>query len=352
MFSISKQEPRRGIWHQDIASSPPPGPGEITVDVTKAGICGTDFHIYNWDAWSAERVQTSLTIGHEFVGVVSAVAPDVIGIVVGQRVSAECHITCGHCFQCRTERAHLCANTQIIGVDRAGCFAETVTVPARNAWPVPDDIPDHHAAVFDPVGNAMHAVSEGKVSGRDVLVIGAGAIGLFAAAIAKSYGARQVIVQEPNPSRAAIARAIGVDGVVDPRSSGSAAEIMQATGGLGPEVILEMSGNPVAIRSALELARNGATVVLLGLPAEPVELNLSARVIMKSLRLQGVTGRRMFETWYRVEAFMRKSPDLMDRIITHILPASQYSEGFKLIEEGRCGKVVLNFKDAGRHAIA
>lgn len=344
MFAITKQKPERGIWHTDAPAVPAPGPREITINVRKAGICGTDFHIYTWDRWAAGRVHTPMTIGHEFVGTVTAVGADVIGIELGQRVSAECHIACGHCYQCRTGNSHICKSSVIIGVDRPGGFAEAITIPAENAWPVPDDIPDYHAAVFDPVGNAMHAVTEGNVAGKDVLVVGAGAIGLFAAAIAKSYGARQVIVQEPNPGRLKIARAIDIDLAVNPEEPNASEKIMEATGGIGPEVILEMSGNPKAINTAVKLARNGARVVLLGIPGDSVELNLGEDVIMKGLDLRGVTGRRIFETWYQVESFMRKNPHLMDRIVTHVIPASQYSEGFALIEQGKCGKVVLNFE--------
>lgn len=349
MFTISKQTPKRGVWRVEGLSPEPPRWGEIAVSVRMAGICGTDYHIFTWDAWSASRVPLPLTIGHEFVGVISAVGPGVKHLQVGQRVSAECHIACGVCVQCRTGNAHVCGAVSIIGVDRPGCFTERVVLPATNAWPVPDIIPDRHAAIFDPIGNAMHAVQEARVAGQDTLVIGGGPIGLFAAAIARGYGARSVIVQEPNLYRAALARSIGADLVVDPKRPDAAATIIAATGG-GPAVVMEMSGNPAAIAMALQTARSGARVALMGLPSRPVELDLAATVIMKGLQLIGVTGRRMFDTWYQTEAFLLKHASVVDRIITHILPAAQYSEGFRLMDEGQCGKVVLDFTDIGRAA--
>ena len=343
MFSIVKRQPRPGLDDLEVPGAPPPGVGEVTVSVLKVGICGTDHHIYRWDPWSAGRVPTPMTIGHEFVGRVTALGSGVIGLEVGQRVSVECHITCGHCLQCRTGEAHLCADVTIIGVDRPGCFAEEITVPAANLWPVPDDIPDSHAAVFDPLGNAMHTVTSVPVAGQDVLVVGAGTIGLFAAAIAVSQGAGRVIVLEPNPYRAKLAASLGVDLVLDPHQPDCDDRVRSATEERGPGAILEMSGDAEALRRSLKLARNGAQVALLGLPSRPVELDLSEDVIMKGLVLRGVTGRRMFETWYRVEAFLRRHPDLVDSIITHEMPAPRYAEGFQLMDKGTCGKVVLDF---------
>ena len=339
MFSIAKSHPRPGVWHADAPTPAAPGFGEVSVKVLKAGICGTDYHIFKWDPWSAGRVPTPMTIGHEFVGRVAALGPGVEHLRLGQRVSAECHVTCGVCVQCRTGNAHLCTKVSIVGVDRPGCFAETVTVPAANLWPVPDAIPDHHAAVFDPIGNAMHTVTSVPVTGQDVLVIGAGPIGLFAAAIARAHGARRVMVQEPNPRRAGLATALGVDLVVAP---GADAAVLDATNGLGPSAVLEMSGNAEALRAALRLARPGAHVSLLGLFGQPLELDLSS-VVMKGLVLHGVTGRRMFDTWYQVESFMQTRPDLVETVITHQLPAERFAEGFALIEAGECAKVVLDF---------
>ncbi len=344
MFTIAKTEATRGIWSSTGNMPDAPGRGMVTVDVIAAGICGTDYHIYNWDAWSSGRIKTPMVIGHEFVGVISAIGEDVTGYHIGERVSAECHIACGDCHFCRTGNAHICENTSIIGVDQPGAFAEQVEIPASNLWRVPDAIPDTHAAVFDPVGNAMHMVSTAKVTAKHVLIVGGGPIGLFAAAIAKAHGARSVTVQEPNQARAAIAHSLDLDLVVNPLLPDSTSKILELTDGHGPEVVLEVSGNGRALNEALAIAAPGATVALLGIPGGPVELDLGAKVVMKGISLLGVTGRRMYETWYQVEAFMLKNPDLIDKVITHVLPATEFERGFELMDEGACGKIVLDFQ--------
>ena len=344
MFTIAKTEAARGIWSAAKQPLNAPARGMVKVDVIAAGICGTDYHIYSWDSWSAGRIKTPMTIGHEFVGRISAIGEGVTGYAIGDRVSAECHIACGECHFCRTGNAHICEKTSIIGVDRPGAFAEEVEVPACNLWRVPDAIPDTHAAVFDPVGNAMHMVSTAKVTAKNVLIVGGGPIGLFAAAIAKAHGARSVALQEPNQARAAIARSLDLDLVVNPREPDAAAKILDLTDGHGPEVVLEVSGNAAAINAALDIVAPGAIVALLGIPAGPVALDLGAKVVMKGVSLLGITGRRMYETWYQVEAFMLKNPELMDKVITHVLPAIDFAHGFELMDEGACGKIVLDFQ--------
>ena len=343
MFAITKERPERGVWDNEVADAPQPGVGEVRIGVAQAGICGTDYHIYAWDPWSAGRVRPPLTIGHEFVGHVVALGDGVGHLAIGERVSCESHIACGQCGQCRTGRAHVCANTTIIGVDRAGCFAEAITVPAVNVWRVDPDIPDHHAAVFDPVGNAMHTATAIGVTGRDVLIVGAGAIGLFAIAIARAHGARSITVQEPNAYRAELAGEIGADLVLDPSDEDAMARWRGRLGEWRPDAVLEMSGHGPALNAALKDARNGADVALLGLAPGPVAINLGEDVIMRGLTLHGVTGRRMFGTWYEVEAFMLRAPELMDKVITHVMPAREYAQGFQLMDQGACGKVVLDF---------
>ncbi|WP_169545924.1 L-threonine 3-dehydrogenase [Sneathiella aquimaris] len=344
MFAISKAKPEPGIWSSDQPPLPAPGRGMVMVDVIATGICGTDYHIYRWDQWSSGRIRTPMTIGHEFVGLISAIGADVTGFSLGERVSAECHIACGLCALCRTGNAHICEKTQIIGVDRPGAFAEQVEIPATNLWKVPDAIPNKHAAVFDPVGNAMHMVTTAKVTSKDVLIVGGGPIGLFAAAISKAHGARTVSVQEPNQARAAIAASLKPDLVVNPRDLDCTSRILDITEGRGPDVVLEVSGNGRALNSALDIAAPGATVALLGIPGGPVELDLGGKVVMKGISLIGVTGRRMYETWFQVEAFMLKNPDLIEKVVTHVLPAYEYEKGFQLMDDGACGKVVLDFK--------
>ncbi len=351
MFAITKAKPERGIWFSDQPTLTAPGRGMVMVDVIAAGICGTDYHIFRWDQWSSGRIRTPMTIGHEFVGRISAIGEDVSGYEIGERVSAECHIACGQCTLCRTGNAHICEKTEIIGVDRPGAFAERVEIPASNLWKVPDVIPDRHAAVFDPVGNAMHMVTTADVTSRNVLIVGGGPIGLFAAAIAKAHGARSVSVQEPNQARAAIAAELEPDLVVNPRDPDCTSRILELTDGRGPDVVLEVSGNGAALNAALDIAAPGATVALLGIPGGPVELDLGGKVVMKGVSLLGVTGRRMYETWFQVEAFMLKNPELIDKVVTHILPARDFEQGFQLMDDGACGKVVLDFQDIGQGEI-
>jgi threonine 3-dehydrogenase len=343
MFAILKARPEPGLSDAQVDNPPAPAAGEVEIAVSMAGVCGTDFHIWKWDEWSSRRVQPPRVVGHEFVGRIMRTGEGVDHLSEGQRVSCECHVTCGHCRLCRTGRAHLCRETSIIGVDRAGAFAERVVVPAKNVWPVHDQIPDRHAAVFDPCGNAMHSATIVPLAGRDVLITGAGTIGLFSIGIARSHGARRVMVTEPSDYRADIARDLGADLVADPRKPETREQILAMTDGQGPEVVLEMSGNAGALRSALEMASNGAHVVLLGLPGSDVTLDLAETVIMKGATLYGVTGRRMFETWYDVSAFMLRNPQVMDRILTHRLAARDYATGFDLIAAGNCGKVLLDF---------
>lgn len=343
MFAIVKARPEQGLSDASVEVPAPPGPGEVEIAVSMAGVCGTDFHIWKWDEWSSRRMSLPRVIGHEFVGRVVRTGAGVGHLAPGQRVSCECHVTCGHCRLCRTGRAHLCAKTSIIGVDRPGAFAERVVVPASNVWPVHDDIPDRHAAIFDPCGNAMHSATIVPLSGRDVLITGAGTIGLFSIGIARAHGARRVMVTEPSEYRAEIARKLGADLVADPRKPETNEQILRLTDGQGPEIVLEMSGNAGALRNALEIAENGAHVVLLGIPSGDVSLDLAETVIMKGATLHGVTGRRMFETWYDVSAFMLRNPEVVDRILTHRLEARDYATGFDLIAAGKCGKVLLDF---------
>lgn len=346
MFAIVKSRAEKGLWAEDRATARAPlGPTDVRVKVTHAGICGTDFHIYQWDSWAQGRIKTPRVLGHEFVGRVVEVGSAVTHLAPGQRVSAECHVTCGVCKFCRTGRGHICQNTSIIGVDRDGAFTGEIVFPASNAWPVHDSIPDPHAAIFDPTGNAMHTVMATNISGQNVLITGAGAIGLMATAIAKANGARQVFVLEPQPAKRELALKVGADLALDPRTPGTNDEILRATDGYGPDVLLEMSGNEGAITNALGLLAMGGTAVMLGLPGKPIQFDLAEKFIFKGLTMKGVIGRLMYDTWYQVDAFMRRSPHVMDTIVTHVLPAARFAEGFDMMEKGTCGKVVLKFEE-------
>lgn len=313
---------------------------EVQVRVTHVGICGTDFHIYSWDHWAEKRVKPPLTTGHEMVGVVEKVGSSVEKYKVGQRVSVECHKVCGVCRYCRTGRGHLCAETSIIGVDEDGVFAEYVNLPASNVWSVDDKIPNHHAAIFDPVGNAMHAVSKAEVAGHSVLITGAGAIGLISIAIARSLGARHISVIEPQEYKRELALALGADIVMPPGGEAHNA-IMSATNNVGPHALIEMSGHPSAIDSGLGLLQPGGVAVMLGIPSDKIEFDLSEKVIFKGITMKGIVGREMFNTWFQVESFMINNPQAIDTIITHILPFEEFEKGFELMEKGACAKVVL-----------
>lgn len=341
MKALVKTEPGVGLELCDVPE-PAPGREEVLIRVRAAGICGTDVHIWDWDQWSQGRIRPPLVTGHEFVGDVVAAGSEVHHVKIGQRVSAEGHITCGHCEFCRTGQAHICRDVEIIGVDRDGCFAEYIAIDARNLWPVHDDIPDRLAAVFDPVGNAMHTVTAEPVAGKSVLVTGAGAIGLFAIAIAKSLGASLIIAVEPNERKRAWALQSGADAVFDPSDQHLNESVMGLTGGYGTQVLLEMSGHPGAITQGLRLLRNGGTASLLGIPSGPITLDWGKDIIFKGITLKAVNGRRMFDTWFQSQHFMLKNPEAVDRLVTHVLPFDDFTHGFDLLHKGEAVKVVLD----------
>lgn len=317
------------------------GPRDVLVRVTHAGICGTDRHIYEWDAWSASRVPVGITTGHEFVGRVAAVGSAVQRTRVGQRVSAEGHIGCGECQPCRTGNAHICRRVDILGIDRDGCFADFVAVPEENIWPVHPDIPDRIAAVLDPLGNAMHTVMAAGVSGRSVLITGAGIIGLMAVTIARAAGAGQVLVTDVDRRRLDLAKRLGADLAFHADDVGWVQAARRAASDEGPQVLLEMSGNATALHQGLAALRNGGTAALLGIPSRPVQVDLANEIIFKGVTLLGINGRRMFETWYQVESFLLSRRLQLDPIVTHALPLEQYRQGFELMQKGDAIKVVL-----------
>jgi threonine 3-dehydrogenase len=340
MKAIMKVVAGRGFVLRD-APRPQIGPHEALLRVSAVGICGTDVHIYDWDEWAAGRVRPPIVGGHEFVGVVEEVGRDVAHVAPGARVSGEGHITCGRCRFCRTGRGHICRDVEIIGVDRDGCFAEYLAMPADNLWPVPREISDRHAAIFDPLGNAMHSVTSTQVSGRSVLVIGAGAIGLFAVAIARAAGAVRIFVAEPNAMKRAIAEEVGADIVFDPAETGAEEKIVAATEGLGPEVVMEMSGAQGGLKSAFHLVQNGGEVVLMGLPRREVAVDWAEDIIFKGITIHAVSGRRMFDTWYQSQRFLQSGRVDVDPVITHTLDFEDYETGFAALLAGEAAKVVL-----------
>lgn len=342
MRALGKLEPREGIWRTEVPK-PTPGPNDLLIRIRKTSICGTDVHIYNWDAWSRRTVPVPLVTGHEYVGVVEEVGSEVRGFAVGDRVSGEGHITCGYCRNCRAGRRHLCPNTLGVGVQRQGAFADYLVLPAFNAFRLPDAIPDEVAAILDPLGNAVHTALAFDLVGEDVLITGAGPIGLMAAAIARFVGARNVVITDVNEARLQMAPAMGVTRAVnvsDP--SVDLRDVMRELGMTeGFDVVLEMSGAPAAFQQFLGAVINGGKVALLGIPSGDIAIDWN-QVIFKGLTLQGIYGRQMFETWYKMKNLLLSGLDVTP-IITHHFPMERYQEGFDVMRSGRSGKVILDW---------
>jgi threonine 3-dehydrogenase len=334
----AKAEP--GIWMQDVPV-PEIGPNDVLIKVRKASICGTDIHIWNWDAWSQKTIKVPMVIGHEFMGEIARLGAEVTGFQVGDRVSGEGHITCGHCRNCRAGKRHLCRNTLGLGVNRPGCFAEYVALPAFNVFRVPKEIPDEIASFFDPLGNAVHTALSFDLVGEDVLITGAGPIGVMAAAISRHVGARHVVVTDVNPFRLELARKLGATQAVDVRSQ-TLGDVMRSLGMTeGFDVGMEMSGNAQAFRDLLGVMNHGGRVAILGIPPSEVSIDWN-QVIFKGLVLKGVYGREMFETWYKMVAMLQSGLDVAP-VVTHRFPAAQYAEAFEAMRSGQSGKVVLDW---------
>ncbi|MFT3835439.1 MAG: L-threonine 3-dehydrogenase [Myxococcaceae bacterium] len=334
----AKREP--GLWMQDVPV-PEVGPNDVLIKVRKTGICGTDLHIYNWDEWSQKTIKTPMHIGHEFVGEIAKLGSAVTGFEVGERVSGEGHITCGHCRNCRAGKRHLCRNTVGLGVNRPGCFAEFVTLPAFNLFRVPKTITDDIAAFFDPLGNAVHTALSFDQVGEDVLITGAGPIGLMAIPICKHVGARNVVVTDVNEDRLALAKKLGATVAVNP-SKTTLPEVMKQLGMTeGFDVALEMSGNGQAMRDLFKSMNHGGRVAILGIPAKEVSIDFND-IIFKGLIVKGIYGREMFETWYKMSALLQTGLDVSG-VITHRFKAESFIEGFEAMKSGRSGKVVLDW---------
>jgi len=322
---------------------PEPGPRQVLVRVRKTGICGTDRHIYEWDAWASSRIKPPLVAGHEFVGIVEKTGLGVTSVHPGDRVSGEGHIGCGHCYCCRTGQSHICDRVDILGVDIQGCFAPYVCVPETNIWKVDPEICDDQACLFDPFGNAMHTVMAQPISGKQVLVLGCGPIGLMAIGILHVGGADKVIAVDPSPDRRALAKVMGADEVLE-QADGATVKAMTDRGGV--DVMLEMSGSLQAFQEGFKCVRSGAEVSLLGIPHTRIALEWAEQVIFKGLTIHGINGRRMFGTWYQCESFLRRRRDLIEPLITHRLPFDRFEEGIRGMQDGTACKVVLDWQDA------
>jgi threonine 3-dehydrogenase len=341
MKALVKAKPEKGIWLQNVAE-PKIGPGDVLINVRKSAICGTDMHIFNWDAWAQRTIPVPMIVGHEFVGEICKVGANVVGLAPGDRVSAEGHVTCGTCRNCRAGRRHLCPNTIGIGVNRPGSFAEYVAVPSENVYRLPDSVDDDIAAIFDPFGNAVHTALSFDLVGEDVLVTGAGAIGMMAALVAQRAGARHVVLTDVADGRLDLAIKLGVIHTVNVQT-GNLRQTMAELGiKEGFDVGLEMSGSSAAFNQMLDTLTNGAKVALLGIP--PAEFGIDwNKVIFKGLTIKGIYGREMFETWYKMTALLESGLNL-NPLITHHFPIAEFDRGFEAMASGSAGKVILHWQ--------
>ena len=313
------------------------GPSDVLIRVRKAGICGTDNHIYTWD-------QPPLVVGHEFMGTVAAMGAAVRGLSIGQRVSAEGHISCGDCLMCRTGEAHICERVKIIGVDIDGAFANYIKMPALNVWKLDEAIPDDFAAIFDPLGNAVHTVMAAGVSTKSVVITGVGSIGLMAIPVARAAGAAAVYAIDVNPKKLELAERVGADAVFHAADPNLIDEIRRLTNGDGADVLLEMSGNGTAIDAGLHMLRNGGRAALLGIPSDDVKINLAERIIFKGLTVLGINGRKMFETWYQTQALVKSGRVDLRPIITHVVPLDDFENAFASMQSGEAAKIVMSLE--------
>jgi threonine 3-dehydrogenase len=341
MHALVKARSAPGIDLQDI-SKPTPGPNDVLIRVKRAAICGTDMHIYNWDAWAQKTIPVPMAVGHEYCGEVVEVGSEVSGFKVGDRVSGEGHITCGYCRNCRAGRRHLCRNTIGVGVNRPGAFAEYVVIPAFNAFKLTAAIDDEIAAILDPLGNAVHTALAFDVVGEDVLITGAGPIGIMAAAIVRFIGARNVVITDVNDYRLELARKMGATLALNVTRDKLEDAMKQLGMQEGFDVGLEMSGNAAALRDMLRTMHHGGGIAMLGIPPNEVAIDWN-EVILKGLTIKGIYGRQMFETWYKMAALLQSGLNIRP-VITHRLPYTQYQHAFEIMGKGQSGKVVMDLE--------
>lgn len=340
MRALVKRHRKQGLWMEEVPL-PEMGDNDVLIRVKKTAICGTDLHIYNWDHWAQKTVPVPMVTGHEFMGVIEALGSHVTGYKIGDRVSGEGHLTCGHCRNCRAGLRHLCRNTVGVGVNRQGCFAEYLVIPASNVFKIADSISDEVASIFDPYGNAVHTTLSFDLVGEDVLIAGAGPIGIMAAAIARHVGARHVVVTDINDYRLSLAKDLGATRTVNVAQE-NLNDVMRELGMVeGFDVGLEMSGNAKAFRSMLDTMNHGGRIALLGIFPEEVSIDWSS-VVFKGLYIKGIYGREMFETWYKMSSMLQSGLDI-SKVITHRFPAESFEEGFRILNDGKSGKVILDW---------
>ncbi|MFL5490003.1 MAG: L-threonine 3-dehydrogenase [Gemmatimonadales bacterium] len=342
MRALVKESAGPGIVLREVPV-PTCGPTEALIQVHHAGVCGTDLHIWEWDSWASNRLKPPVVIGHEFAGRITQLGQEAAQdnlLAVGDLVTAEGHVVCGHCLQCRLGDGHLCRRTQIIGVDRDGAFADFIVMPASNVIKL-DGIPTEIGAIMDPLGNAVHTVLEAQVPGSTVLVLGCGPIGCFAVGVARAAGASLVIASDFNPTRLELAREMGAQVTLNPGSDDVVARVRELTGGDGVDLVCEMSGHPSGHAQALAAARMGGRVNLLGTPNRTTEVDFARDIIFKGLTLYGVTGRKMYQTWHQMRRFLRAGQLDPRPVITHRFPLECIRDAIQVIKDGQAGKVIL-----------
>ncbi len=340
MRALTKQKASRGLWMGEVIV-PQYGHNDVLIKVMQTAICGTDVHIYNWDQWAQKTIPIGMTIGHEFVGEIVAMGDKVTSFEIGLRVSGEGHITCGHCRNCRAGRRHLCIHTVGVGVNRNGAFAEYLSLPAENVFPVADEIDNDHAAIFDPLGNAAHTALSFDLVGEDVLITGAGPIGVMAAAIAHHAGSRNVVVTDVNPYRLALAEKMGATRAVDVSNTQLTDVMQQLNMKEGFDVGLEMSGAMPALEQMLSTMNHGGKIAMLGLPSDKTAIDWS-QVIFKGLTIKGIYGREMYDTWYKISSMLQSGLNI-EPILTHRFAAADFEQGFDVMRSGNSGKVILDW---------
>jgi threonine 3-dehydrogenase len=340
MLAVVKPKAAPGAEIRDV-SIPKFGPTDVLVKVKVASICGTDLHIYNWDRWAQGRIHPPLIPGHEFCGHVAAIGDEVTTVKDGDFVSAEMHVACGKCLQCRTGEAHICQNVKIIGVDANGAFAEYVVIPERNIWKLDPAIPPEYASILDPLGNAVHTVLAGEIAAKTVAITGCGPIGLFSIAVARTVGATQIFALEVNAHRRKLAQQMKADHVLDPSSTDAISYVLDHTAGVGVDVVLEMAGKTDAIRTGFKILRRGGRMSLLGIPSRPVELDLADDIIFKGATVQGINGRLMYKTWYQMQALLKAGKLDLHPAITDRLSMRDFARGIERLKTGEASKILL-----------
>jgi len=340
MLALVKDKAEPGIWLRDVPV-PVPGRNDVLIKIRKTSICGTDIHIYEWNEWAQRSVPAGTVIGHEFVGEIAAFGDNVSGFRIGERVSGEGHIVCGSCRNCLAGRRHLCKNTQGVGVSRDGAFAEYLSIPYTNVWHCPQDIPDDIVSCYDPLGNATHTALSYDLVGEDVLITGAGPIGIMAAAICRHVGARFVVITDINEYRLDLARKMGVTRAINISNTSLNDVMNELTMKEGFDVGLEMSGSASALRQMIDVMYHGGKIAMLGIPSREIAIDWG-KVVFNGLTIKGIYGREMFETWYKMTTMLQSGLDISP-VITHKLPARDFQRGFEIMASGQSGKIILDW---------